>query len=62
MTKKEIPAPDEELGGESACYAHLLCRACGAMLDEHHVATSGECDNSANDESFGNDTRRLEIK
>jgi len=33
---EESPSLVEELGGESACYAHLLCRACGAVLDEHH--------------------------
>ncbi|HEY5266112.1 MAG TPA: hypothetical protein VIJ40_04800 [Acidimicrobiales bacterium] len=30
--------PDVEviLGGENACYAHLLCDECGAVLDESH--------------------------
>lgn len=25
------------LGGESACYAHLLCETCGGVLDESHL-------------------------
>lgn len=25
------------LGGESACYAHLLCETCGGVLDDAHV-------------------------
>jgi hypothetical protein len=25
------------LGGESACFAHLLCETCGAVLDGNHV-------------------------
>jgi hypothetical protein len=28
---------EEILGGESACYAHLLCETCGAVLDGTHV-------------------------
>ncbi len=27
------PRPDREAGGESACFAHLLCPECGAVLD-----------------------------
>jgi hypothetical protein len=26
----------EALGGESACYAHLVCEECGAMTTEGH--------------------------
>jgi hypothetical protein len=29
----------EDGGGESACYAHLLCQECGAVFDEHHRET-----------------------
>jgi hypothetical protein len=29
------PAADEE-GGETACWAHLVCAECGAMLGEDH--------------------------
>lgn len=29
---------DDDLGGESSCYAHLLCQECGAVLDKHHDA------------------------
>ena len=32
---------DEALGGESACYAHLLCPSCGAVLDQYHEACAG---------------------
>ncbi|HVA53461.1 MAG TPA: hypothetical protein VNF05_08095 [Acidimicrobiales bacterium] len=28
---------EEILGGESACYAHLLCESCGAVLDDSHL-------------------------
>ena len=28
--------PDEELGGEAACWAHLVCPECGAMESEGH--------------------------
>lgn len=41
MTIEKIPPVEEELGGESACYAHLLCRECGAVLDEHHEEPCG---------------------
>jgi len=30
------PDVDVILGGESACYAHLLCEECGAVLDGNH--------------------------
>ena len=26
----------ETLGGESSCFAHLLCETCGAVLDGTH--------------------------
>lgn len=26
----------ERLGGESACYAHLVCQDCGAVVSEGH--------------------------
>jgi len=31
------PKTEEMLGGESACFAHLLCETCGAVLDGSHV-------------------------
>jgi len=31
------PVVEEVLGGESACYAHLLCPECGSVLDETHT-------------------------
>ena len=27
------PETEEMLGGESACFAHLLCETCGAVLN-----------------------------
>jgi hypothetical protein len=35
-------------GGESACFAHLLCPDCGVVLDEgDHAATCAWVDRSA---------------
>jgi hypothetical protein len=31
------PKTEEILGGESACFAHLLCETCGAVLDGTHL-------------------------
>jgi hypothetical protein len=45
---EKVPAVEEELGGESACYAHLLCRECGAVLDEYHHEPCGVSDDSVN--------------
>jgi hypothetical protein len=33
---KTLPNHVEMLGGESACFAHLLCATCGEVLDESH--------------------------
>jgi hypothetical protein len=33
---KTRPNYDEMLGGESACFAHLLCATCGAVLEGSH--------------------------
>jgi hypothetical protein len=32
----EHSASNVVLGGENACYAHLVCDECGALLDAHH--------------------------
>jgi hypothetical protein len=42
------PEAREEVGGESACYAHLVCPECGAVVDQTHVAhpPTGERDPS----------------
>ena len=29
------PGPELDEGGEAACYAHLVCPECGAVLGEH---------------------------
>ena len=29
--------PEPEAGGEAACYAHLVCPACGAVVTEGHA-------------------------
>lgn len=42
------PLTEDELGGESACFAHLLCGECGAVLGEHHHETCGLRDQSEN--------------
>jgi hypothetical protein len=39
MTERP-PVDHDELGGESACYAHLLCRECGVVLDGSDHATT----------------------
>lgn len=31
---------DDDLGGDGACYAHLLCPNCGAVLGEYEEASS----------------------
>jgi hypothetical protein len=37
---KDEPVRDEVEGGESSCYAHLLCTECGVVLDgSAHLAT-----------------------
>lgn len=56
MTVEDLPALEVELGGESACYAHLLCRECGAVLDEHHRQSDGECEQRVNDSLIGDGT------
>ena len=40
MVEPLEPTLDE--GGETSCYAHLLCLECGAVLDgsEHHSGCS----------------------
>jgi Fe2+ or Zn2+ uptake regulation protein len=57
MVMEKIPALEEDLGGESACYAHLVCAECGAVLDEHHHELGGACAESVNKESMGDATR-----
>jgi hypothetical protein len=54
---ENVPALEEDLGGESACYAHLVCAGCGAVLDEHPHEPGGACDESVNNESMGDATR-----
>jgi hypothetical protein len=34
----EQPTDTDDVGGESACYAHLLCLDCGAVLDAEHCS------------------------
>jgi hypothetical protein len=31
--------PREDVGGDTACFAHLLCPECGAVLVEGHLAS-----------------------
>ena len=33
-TDRDCPLCDREQGGEPACYAHLVCPECGAILEE----------------------------
>ena len=46
-TARGVPLNDrredapEPLGGESACYAHLVCTTCGAVSDPAHATTCG---------------------
>ena len=46
-------APDEEsdLGGDAACWAHLVCPECGAVTSEGHRAGCGSGAASATDRS-----------
>jgi hypothetical protein len=37
--REDARAGDAELGGEAACWAHLVCPGCGAMEAEGHTAT-----------------------
>jgi uncharacterized protein DUF3565 len=32
-TTRDCPLCDVERGGETACYAHLVCPECGSLLD-----------------------------
>jgi hypothetical protein len=34
----------DDQGGEVACYAHLLCPECGAVVDESHDANCDSTD------------------
>ena len=36
MTVADAPEPVEPGGGESACFAHLVCEECGALEHEGH--------------------------
>ncbi|MGH3186796.1 MAG: hypothetical protein ACRDPY_45180 [Streptosporangiaceae bacterium] len=37
MSGRDEPLADEEpLGGEAACWAHLVCPECGAIESEGH--------------------------
>jgi PAS domain S-box-containing protein len=36
-SEPDQPVVGEVLGGESACFAHLLCPECGSVLDETHT-------------------------
>jgi hypothetical protein len=49
VTTDKIPSVEEDLGGESACYAHLLCPVCGAVRDEYHHEPCGVPDETVND-------------
>jgi sugar lactone lactonase YvrE len=41
-TRNEVMNPDSDAGGESACFAHLVCTVCGAVIeDEPHDHRSG---------------------
>lgn len=33
------PRTDDDLGGESSCYAHLICPDCGVVLPSAHLAS-----------------------
>jgi hypothetical protein len=57
---EKTPALDHVLDGESACYAHLLCRECGAVLDEHHREPCSERVESVNIKAIGDDARCTE--
>ncbi|HVA69983.1 MAG TPA: hypothetical protein VNF08_01495 [Acidimicrobiales bacterium] len=59
---EKVPTPAEELGGESACYAHLLCGECGAVLDEHHHEPCGVRDERVNTSPIEVATRDQETK
>jgi hypothetical protein len=41
-----VPAVEPE-GGESACFAHLVCEECGALEHEGHHAGCSAADLSA---------------
>lgn len=34
----EVEPADFERGGEPACWAHLICPDCGAMISEGHLS------------------------
>lgn len=31
------PGRDDDAGGESACFAHLVCPECGSIVDATHA-------------------------
>ena len=37
------PTPDDELGGDPVCWAHLLCPQCGAMPDSPDETRCARC-------------------
>lgn len=43
---EQRPENGEDLGGEGACFAHLLCETCGALVTETHdeLCGSDNCD------------------
>jgi hypothetical protein len=44
-TMNEHPTIEhDDQGGEVACYAHLLCPECGAVVDESHDANCDSTD------------------
>ena len=41
VTREALPSADPTTGGETACWAHLVCTECGAMLSEGHRQDCG---------------------
>jgi hypothetical protein len=40
----DVTDAESKTGGESACFAHLVCTVCGAVIEnEPHVHRTGNC-------------------
>jgi hypothetical protein len=42
LLRQEPEEPEEPVGGEAACYAHLVCPECGAVVSEGHAQGCGQ--------------------
>jgi hypothetical protein len=47
------PEPEYEAGGDSVCWAHLVCPECGAIVSEGHRAGCAEAGSSRGSSESG---------